>query len=451
MDSPVLRLIAEFPGKQWTVPELADRLSKPRPTVTRWVSQLVNQGQLVRAGAGRSTAYSLAPAVASTAAPAAAAAVAPAQNRLQPQWSPQAQTLLAYLRQPKHSRKSVTYQREFVDAYVPNVTRLLARPLAMRLRELGALSGQRPAGTYARNVLRPLLIDLSWSSSKLEGNTYTLLDTERLFDSGEALADKSPDEAVMLLNHKAAIEFMVEEVPDRGLTVSAITNLHALLMQGLLYDPAALGRVRQRVVDISGTAYFPMQMPQVLEEMLGQVVDKACQISDPLEAAFFLWVNIAYLQPFEDGNKRTSRLACNIPLLLANFSPLAFLNVDESDYALAMLGVYERLDTSAAADLFAFAYGGSTERYAAVRKALGEPNQFRLRYRNQMSEAVQQIVRDRLPLERALANLHLPTADRVRFIEMTLQELAGLATYNCARYRLRQSEVDDWVKQGRPR
>ncbi len=187
------------------------------------------------------------------------------------------------------------------------------------------MQGQQPASTYARKVLEQLLIDLSWSSSRLEGNRYTLLATQELFKSGVPDANGHIDaDTVMLLNHKRAIEFLVDAVPTYGLTTALIQNLHALLLQDLLADSDALGTIRQTVVNITDTVYVPTQVPSLLQEMLPMVVDKARLIKNPVEAAFFLWVNLAYLQPFEDGNKRCSRLAANIPLMLYNCAPCLF-------------------------------------------------------------------------------------------------------------------------------
>ena len=244
---------------------------------------------------------------------------------ISPGWSAQARAVLDKLNRPLGARQPVTYQRRLVDDYVPNESFLLPRELAETLAQEGRMAGQQPAGTYARKVLEQLLIDLSWSSSRLEGNTYSLLATEELFKSGDPPTDS---EGVMLLNHKRAIEFLVDAVPEYGLTDSVIRNLHALLMQDLLADSAGLGAIRTKVVNIADTTYVPSQVPQLLEEMLSQIITKAQLIKNPVEAAFFLWVGIAYLQPFEDGNKRTSRLAANIPLMLYNCAPLAFLDVD---------------------------------------------------------------------------------------------------------------------------
>ena len=125
------------------------------------------------------------------------------------------------------------------------------------------MRGQQPAGTYIRKVLEQLLIDLSWSSSKLEGSRYTLLATEELFKSG--IEDGDVD-SIMLLNHKRAIEFLVDSVPEDGLTSPLIRNLHSLLMQDLMSDPNGLGEIRTKIVNISDTVYVPTQIPSLLEE-----------------------------------------------------------------------------------------------------------------------------------------------------------------------------------------
>lgn len=341
----------------------------------------------------------------------------------------------------------MSYQREFVDSYVPNTTWLMPAALADELYRAGRMHEQQPAGTYARRVLEQLLIDLSWSSSRLEGNRYTLLATEELFKRGTAGTDA---DAVMLLNHKTAIEFLVDAVPLQGLSTSLVRNLHAVLMQDLLIDSDALGAIRRKVVNITDTVYVPTQVPSLLEEMLGSVVDKAKLIKNPIEAAFFLWVNLAYLQPFEDGNKRTSRLAANIPLMLYNCAPLSFLDVDAGDYAQAMLGVYEFRDVALAVDLFAWAYRRSLKKYAVVKESLGAPDPTRLRYRESLTDAVGSIVRERKSLQGALEELGLAEDTAPGFRELLLDELKKLEVFNCARYRLTMSATQAWISANRP-
>lgn len=296
--------------------------------------------------------------------------------------------------------------------------------------------------------MEQLLIDLSWSSSHLEGNRYTLLDTEELFKSGAAATDS---DAVMLLNHKAAIEFLVDAVPTQGLTTGLVRNLHAVLMQDLLADVTSLGAIREKVVNISGTTYVPTQVPAVLLEMFERIISTAQRIKNPLEAAFFLWVNLAYLQPFEDGNKRVSRLAANIPLMLYNQAPLSFLDVNREDYALAMMGVYESRDVSMAVDLFAWTYRRSQAKYKVVLESMGTPDPFRLKYREALNEVVGQVVRRRASEAVAVSSLGLPEEDGLKFQQLLGQELNALEAFNCARYRLGINETQAWIDEGRPR
>ncbi|MGB5536153.1 MAG: Fic family protein, partial [Thiogranum sp.] len=201
----------------------------------------------------------------------------------------------------------VGYKRAFLDEYRPNGTFYLAPEIRQHLMELGrSPGGERPAGTYVRQILSRLLIDLSWNSSRLEGNTYSLLETERLLELGEAAEGKGAQEAQMILNHKAAIELLVEQAEEVGFNRYTILNLHALLSDNLLGNPQACGRLRTIAVGIDGTVYHPLEVPQLIDECFQQVLDTATAIMEPFEQAFFAMVHLPYLQPFEDVNKRVS-------------------------------------------------------------------------------------------------------------------------------------------------
>ncbi|NWA07799.1 Fic family protein [Pseudomonas gingeri] len=425
-------------GQPWaSSTELRSNVSASLATVKRHLEALVNSGHVIQEGRTRSTRYRLVDTWESQPAPVSTG----------PVWSAQSLSLRKRLEQPLAMRHAVTYQRTFVDNYIPNQSSLLPTSLATTLMEEGRMRGQQPAGTYARKVLEPLLIDLSWSSSRLEGNRYSLLATEELFKSGVTGGDL---DAVMLLNHKAAIEFMVDAVPSYGLTTPVIQNLHALLMQDLSADPSGLGTIRQKVVNISDTTYLPSQVPSLLGEMLECIVEKARQIKNPVESAFFLWVNLAYLQPFDDGNKRTSRLAANIPLMLYNSAPLSFLDMDVRDYAHAMMGIYEHLDVSLAADLFEWAYRRSIRKYEVTLEAMGRPDPVRVQFREALNEAIGAIVRDRKTCEEAMADLSLG-ADQAQLLRpLLMDELKVLGVFNCACYRLTMKQTESWIDAGRP-
>jgi hypothetical protein len=353
------------------------------------------------------------------------------------------------VRRPIAHRDPVGYRRDFLDSYVPNVTAWLPVSLREKLHAGGrSPHGGQPAGTFARQILDRLLIDLSWASSRLEGNTYTRLDTQNLIEFGRYAEGRDTREAQMILNHKAAIEMLVDGVEEVRFDRYTICNLHALLADNLLADPSAAGRLRKIEVGISGTVYQPLAIPQQLEELFDQLLVKASAIEDPFEQAFFVMVHVPYLQPFEDVNKRVSRLAANIPFINHNLAPLSFVDVPERDYIDGLLGVYELQRIDLARDVFVWAYERSCQRYTVVRDALPQPDPVRLRNREQLTEVVNTIVRDDAPIDEArireLATPIVAPEDLEEFIAMAISELSGLHEGNLARYRLRLSEFRRW-------
>ena len=428
---------------------LEQALQASRPTINRALRDLLASGFLKKLGDGRSTRY-----VATDAAKAArgglpSAAPMPAGPGLL-QWSPAALPLVETLRAPLGTRTPVGYESSFVDDYIPNQSSLLPPQLATDLFNAGRSRDQQPAGTYAREVLEQLLIDLSWSSSRLEGNNKSLLDTKELFELGEQTGPLDKD-TLMLLNHKNAIEFMVDAVPTEGITVPVIVDLQAKLMKDLLKDSRDIGSIRRRLVNIDGSVYSPSNIPTLLEEALKSIIDKVRNIRNPVEAAFFLWVNLAYLQPFTDGNKRTSRLSANMPLLLHNCAPLSFLDVERTDYATAMQGVYEQRNVAAAVELFEFIYRRSIQKYSVLRASLAVPDPIRARYRQALNELMQFVVFHGRTLEDAFSEVPVDAADLAALRVIANTELDHLEQYNCARYNLARGMTQRWIDAGRLR
>lgn len=429
--------------------ELEWTLKVSRPTINRDLRDLLAASLLEKRGDGRSTRY-----LATTAAGAALRALptgsqtSVAAGALP--WSMAAQSLVEALRAPLGTRTPVGYDSGFVNSYIPNQSSLLPPRLATDLYNASRSQHQQPAGTYAREVLEQLLIDLSWSSSRLEGNNKSLLDTKELFELGQQ-AGPLDEDTLMLLNHKSAIEFMVDAVPTEGITAPVIVDLQAKLMRDLLRDARDIGSIRRRVVNIDGSVYSPSSIPSLLEETLNAIVDKVRNIRNPVEAAFFLWVNLAYLLPFADGNKRTSRLSANMPLMLYNCAPLSFLDVERSDYATAMLGVYEQRNVAAAADLFEFIYRRSIQKYSVLRASLSAPDPIRTKYRQTLNELMQFVVLHGRTLEAAFADVHFDTADSAALHLIANTELDQLEPYNCARYNLARGMTQRWIDAGRRR
>lgn len=277
-----------------------------------------------------------------------------------------------------------------------------------------------------------------------------MLDTKRLIDLGEEAEGKERLEAQMILNHKDAIEFLVGTAEEIGFNRYTILNLHALLANNLLADPDAAGRLRRIGVAIERSSFHPLEVPQLIEECFDQILATAAAITDPFEQALFVMVQLPYLQPFDDVNKRVSRLSANIPLIKSNLSPLSFEGVPRGAYTEAVLGVYELNKTELLRDVFIWAYERSAARYAAVRQSLGEPDPFRLRHRAALREVVGAVVRGRMDKKQATKHVttwtseHIDAAERERFRETAESELLGLHEGNFARYQIRPSEFAAW-------
>lgn len=252
----------------------------------------------------------------------------------------------------------------------------------------------------------------------------------------------------MILNHKAAIEMLVEEADRIGFDPFTFQNLHAILSENLLSNKNACGRLRRRPVDISGSVFQPLAMPQVLEDCFRLLLRKAADIPDPFEQAFFVMVQLPYLQPFEDVNKRVSRLGANIPLIQNNLCPLSFIDVPDQAYVDGILGVYEFNQVDLLRDIFVWAYERSCQRYLAVTQTMSEPDPLRIRYREALIRAVQAIVIGRQEpsmenIQQASAEL-VPGNDAAAFNKMLQDDLERLHEGSVARYRLKLSEFLEW-------
>ena len=429
-------------------PTLAELLAQhpklARRTAQRWIGQWLADGRIAAIGEGRARRY-LPKEAASHSAPARLEAF-PSAITL----SPDSRDILAYIDQPLVARKPVGYQREFLDAYRPNIDAYLPEPLRRQLHKMGGTTDvQEPAGTYSRAILSRLLIDLSWASSHLEGNTYSRLDTRRLIEQGKPPRGKAAIETQMILNHKTAIEMLVENSATTGFDRFTLLNLHAALAENLLPNPADEGRLRQHAVDIGQSVYRPLSAPQQIDEAFGVLLDKLAHIRDPFEQSFFAMVHLPYLQPFADINKRTSRLAANLPLFRANLCPLTFLDVPEKAYSSAILGVYELTRVELLRDLYVWAYEWSTQEYIAIKQDLAEPDPTRLAYRDFIKRLVRDVVRqpqgDALALIQQAVTKGAPAADRGNVQALVLDELRRLHEGVLARYGLRPAELAAWL------
>ena len=190
-----------------------------------------------------------------------------------------------------------------------------------------------------KKELERLAIDLSWKSSQIEGNTYSLLETERLLKEKITAEGKGKDDAVMLLNHKEALDFIIENPSYiNPLSIGKIEAIHSILIKELGVDR----NIRKSRVGISGTNYAPLdnefQIKEALEDMCLLVNER----ENVFEKALLLLILISYIQPFGDGNKRTARIISNALLINNNYCPISFRTVDSIAYKKAMLLFYEQ-------------------------------------------------------------------------------------------------------------
>jgi len=435
--------------------EIATTLRPPvaERTLQFRLRRLVDNGRLIREGARRTARYRL-PATRVALDPQASAEpkekeVSAAKPAIP--LSAAGTEIQKYVGQPLARRKPTGYNREFLSSYQPNSTWYLSVAERAHLAEVGRPNFEaQAAGTYAKQVLSRLLIDLSWNSSRLEGNTYSLLDTKRLIEFGLEAQGRDRLEAQMIVNHKEAIAFLVSSADEIGFNRYTILNLHAILAHNLLPDEAAAGRLRQIAVGIEKSTFHPLAVPQLIEECFNELLRKAEAIQDPFEQAFFFMVQLPYLQPFDDVNKRVSRLGANIPFIRQNFSPLSFTDVPQSLYTSGILGVYELNKVDLLKDVFLWAYERSAQQYTAVRQSLGEPDPFRFRYSSLLRQLIYEVVQGRM--NRSTANAYVESfaernvdaGDRERFREMAESELLNLHEGNFARYQIRPSEFRGW-------
>ena len=355
------------------------------------------------------------------------------------------------IRKPIFHRVPVSYNKQWVDSYIPNKTFYFSEQQRAQMAESGnrsQLQGIEPAGTYSRKILNRLLIDLSYNSSRLEGNTYSKLDTEKLLIQGLKHSDKLDEERVMILNHKDGIEYLVRNAERLTVSYKTICTLHYLLADGLL-PIEYMGKVRNESVRIGQSTYQPLEDKLRLESHLKSIIVKALQIQNPYEQSLFLLIQLAYLQPFMDVNKRTARLSANISLIKSNKVPLSFNELDKDDYISAMLAVYELNEVSPIVDLYYFSYLRTCQAYDATIESVGfDP--IRVKYRRQRRDLIARIIRELLfdnAKESCIKNVCINSIvndEQQLFIESLEDELRVLTVNTIAGLGISQTEFERW-------
>jgi Fic family protein len=436
----VLRLLSQE-SNPTRLPELLKKLGRDfkERTVRRWLNEMVLEGLVEKTGHKRSTKYR----------------VIGRNNEnnkgISSCFSSESLKSIEYVRKPIYERKPTSYNESWFESYKPNFSFYLSKDLRKQLQEAGKrFSDKDPAGTYAHKIFNRLLIDLSYNSSRLEGNTYSLLDTARLVISGESAEGKLDFEKVMILNHKEAIRYLVENSEKLQIDQQTICTLHYLLSDGIVENKYA-GKVRDHWVRIIESTYIPFEDAKKLQFLLNEIANKAKKIKDPFEQSLFLLIHISYLQAFSDVNKRTARLSANIPLIIKNFVPLSFNDVDRENYISATIAIYELLDVKPITDLFVFSYMRTCAAYDATIKAMGF-DEVRVRYRKQRRGIIRDLICKKLFGKEMLNYIEsemkkeVPLKYQSEFMEDILEDLEGMDKNRIAGLGITPKQLDVWLK-----
>lgn len=336
-ENEILQYLHCHPGSSRSEIEAGMNLTESPATVKRILASLVDAGSAIVEGQGRATRYSV---------------------------SPQAQVTMEldidtyYQKEMDEREVQTSFNFELINNILPQVEIFTAeeneRLNALQAQFTHNLEGITP--TEYRKEMERLGIDLSWKSSQIEGNTYSLLETEKLLKEKQTASGKTKEEAVMLLNHKDALDFILD-MPEylEEISVRRIEELHSILVKELGVDT----RIRQRRVGITGTNYRPLDNEHQIREALEDTCRLVNGKKNVFEKALLTLVLLSYIQAFADGNKRTARITSNAILIAYRYCPISFRTVDSVDYKKAMLIFYEQNNISAfkkiLIDQFAFA------------------------------------------------------------------------------------------------
>jgi Fic family protein len=329
-ENEILQYLHYHPGSSRSEIEAGMNLTESPATVKRILSSLVENGSALVSGQGRATRYSV---------------------------SPQARVTMelnidTYFQKETDEREVQTsFNFDLINETLPKVELFTAeekeRLSALQAQFTRNLEGITP--TEYRKEMERLGIDLSWKSSQIEGNTYSLLETERLLKDKQTASGKTKEEAVMLLNHKDALDFVLAD-PEylREISVRRIEELHTLLVKELDVDKG----IRKRRVGVTGTNYRPLDNEYQIREALEDTCRLINSKENVFEKALLVLVLLSYIQAFADGNKRTARISSNAILIANRYCPISFRSVDSVDYKKAMLIFYEQNNISAFKKIF---------------------------------------------------------------------------------------------------
>ncbi|MDP2684792.1 MAG: Fic family protein [bacterium] len=341
--SIILQFIRQNPGSQNK--DILDYLKKEsgedfgRVTIVRAIDILLRQGLIKRQGSGRNISYS----------------------------EVISNQLLRYIDVDDYFSRNLDQRTVLYHSFNFEIFRHLKNLFTKQeLEKLDKLNDDYKkrisnlSPTILKKEIERLTIDLSWKSSQIEGNTYSLIDTEILIKENKEAQGHEKEEAIMILNHKKALNFIFSKKNNfLNISIKDLENIHSLLIAELGINKG----LRNNLVGITGTNYKPLDNQYQIKEAVEKSLQVINNIKSPLEKSLIVALMVSYIQPFEDGNKRTSRLLSDAILIANGFCPLSFRSVDGSSYKKAMILFYEINNASLFKKLFIEQFKFSTENY----------------------------------------------------------------------------------------
>ena len=311
-----------------------------RVTVVRDLNFLINQGLIEKSGAGRGVFY---------------------KEKI-------SQDFLKYIDIDQYFEKQVDQRKLAHETFNFDIFKKLQNNIfnSKELKELGKLNSiyRNKIKNLSKDLLKKeferLTIELSWKSSRIEGNTYSLIDTEILIKENKQAAGHKKGEAIMILNHKKAIDYILNQSSNfKKLNIANIRNLHEILTADLDIERG----LRKKPVGIVGTRYKPVDNQHQIKEAMEKFISAINKAGSAFEKAILAIAIISYIQPFTDGNKRTARILGNALLLAGNICPLSYRSVDESEYKKSLIIFYEQNNLRLFKQLFVEQFQFSVENY----------------------------------------------------------------------------------------
>lgn len=431
--------ILEQPGAQsWeimehlrkTFAEAGKQFDSSRTTVYRWIEVAIERGLVERRGTTSAARY----------------------------FATEQQCILwvqSQAKVPAAQRPRCSYNEDFLDAYVPNATPYLSQRNLDRLARRCPI-GSAPLSSIGERDVRIFLSDLSFWSSHLEGNEYDYASTIQLLEHRTRKPGVSEADRVMILNHYDAVRYIIDHTVPVGtiargapaISVRAhdIMGLHAILSQDLLKQHEYCGAIRQSHVELRETAYIPPDIPEEISRLFVKILSKAEQIENPWEQALFLNVHLPYLQPFEDCNKRTARVACNIPLLRHQVTPMSWTDVPHRQYIDGIVGVYEHNEPALLAEVFTEGYLRSSERFSLMQRQ-GRPDQIACDYRFEIRKAVRELVLE----DREFVPANISPEHMTSFVEYIARQIEAMkeSPSNAVRFGIAPHELEQFLQRER--